>query len=361
MAVLLITLACSDAASSVSGQRVAVTGLESGRLALVDLAERKVVARLGLPLSGQGVPGVSSDRTLVYYGGIDGGVNTLVEVDIEAATTRRSWKLRGTGYALPGDTSQVFLRLAPKLTVPVNGGTEFLLWPAERNKVLGMARYRPADDTVLAFRRMSALNGGAVTLSERSGWPAGTIVICAAVATASEGLLLLTPDLSTVDSIPLPSLVLPPLQVIIDRDERYAYVRTVPFIFKVELATRRVVAQVQTPSWGLLGLSPDGTTIYEADPGRQLDAPGAGRVALFSSSLQPLGTVDLNPLMPQPTTWMTVGINDSLALVSAGTPPGTLGQRPQPASLFVIDIRRRVVLDRILLGEYGTGMLVMVP
>ncbi|MGQ0765935.1 MAG: hypothetical protein ACT4OZ_09740 [Gemmatimonadota bacterium] len=180
----------------------------------------------------------------------------------------------------------------------------------------------------------------------------------------SDALFLIGSDLSVIDSVPLPPSGFEPYDVAVTPDERFAFVKSVPQLFKVDLAARQVVAQGTNATFGSLSLSPAGDLLVVTDPGFQLDFPGSGKLFLYSSSLEPRGTIDLTPLAPErlpPTTWDVAFTPDgALGVVHAGTPRGTRGQGPRLVSLFIVDFERRQAVSNIPLGEYGVGRVFMV-
>ncbi|MGQ0767358.1 MAG: hypothetical protein ACT4OZ_17045 [Gemmatimonadota bacterium] len=177
-------------------------------------------------------------------------------------------------------------------------------------------------------------------------------------------LFILGPDLGVIDSIPLPPAGVEPYEVAVTPDERFAFVKAPPFLFKVDLASRQVVGQATNNTFGSMSLSPAGDLLVVTDAGVALDFPGSGTISLFSASLVSRGTIDLRPLYHggrTPVTWdVAITTDDTQGFVVAGTPSLTRGLGARQASLLVVDLVGQRAVSHIPLNEYGTGRVFIV-
>ncbi|MGQ0767356.1 MAG: hypothetical protein ACT4OZ_17035 [Gemmatimonadota bacterium] len=353
------------------GPFVAVTGLDHGQVVFVDVGRRRVVNKRGPSLRGQAYPALSFDSTTIYYAGFDSALGPRIVVTaLDVVRNKVLWArvTRSDPYLVTGAGAGVRFTVRPTwLTATADTG-ELLWYPAWAGDSKGVARYRPGVDSVAGFLPIHLAAVHTRVLRGRSTFPRGSLVVCGtrrvSVRPRSDALFIIGPDLRVLDSIPLPPTGFEPYEVAVTPDERFAFVKAPPFVFKVDLTTRQVVGQVTNDTFGSMVLSPAGDLLVVTDAGIALDFPGSGTISLFSASLAARGTIDLKPLYhggQSPTTWdVAITPDGTEGIVVAGTPPITLGQGVRQASLLVVDLVRQRVVSHITLNEYGTGSIFMV-
>ncbi|MGQ0765931.1 MAG: hypothetical protein ACT4OZ_09720 [Gemmatimonadota bacterium] len=370
LVVAVLTSSCSFGSGPASvGPMVAVSGLDGGRIAIVDVGRRQVVDRRGTPLIHQRFSGISFDSTTLFYtGGLTSGVSLGITA-LDVLRNRVLWTRvpRADGYALPGTTARVRFSVRPLWLAATPDTTELLVFPAYLDGAAGIARYRPVSDSVVGFLQIHVETFHVQVLRGKGTLPRGTLVINGTRRDSprprSDALFLIGPDLSVIDSVPLPPSGFEPYDVAVTPDERFAFVKSVPQLFKVDLAARQVVAQGTNATFGSLSLSPAGDLLVVTDPG-PVGFPGSGKLFLYSSMLEPRGTIDLTQLspdrLPPPTRDVAFMPDGTVGVVLAGTARGTAGQEPRLVSLFIVDFERRQAVSNLPLGEYGVGRVFMV-
>ena len=366
LCVLLGSPSCSSGTAPRNvGPLVAVTGLEGGRVAVIDVAARRDVGRRGPMLQPQSYSGISAESTTVYYAGYNAAKALAVSaLNVRSNTVRWTRTVRAGEYELPTG-ARVRIPGLPSFVTPAADTSELLWYPVNHDRAIGVARYRPSTDAMVGFLPIHLAAIHMNVLRGRGALPKGTLVVCATRQQTAQpranALFFISPDLTVIDSIPLPPVGYEAYDVVVTSDERSAYVIAPPYLFRIDLATRRVLAQVSSFAAGTLALSHSGELLIVTDPGFGLNAPSSGKIALYSLELESRGTVDLRSLSPggsPPTTWDAVtSIDGTLAYVLAGTTNITLGQSPQRASVFVVDLVRHAVTGRIPLDEFGVGRI----
>ncbi|MGQ0767115.1 MAG: hypothetical protein ACT4OZ_15815 [Gemmatimonadota bacterium] len=363
-------LAC-DAWSgpTVVGPFAAVTRLEHGQVALVDVGRRRVVGLRGKAMRRQSYPALSLDSTTLYYAGYDSATAPGILVTaLDVVRNRVLWTTSVNGpYQLPDGTGAVRFTIPPFWLTATPDTGELLLYPAYLDGAKGIARYRPGGNSLTGFLPIHLAAYHTAVLRGRSTFPRGSLVICGtrrvAARPRADALFILGPELRVIDSIPLPPAGFEPYEVVVTADERFAFVKAPPFLFKVDLASRQVVERATNNTFGSLSLSPADDLVLVTDAGVALDLPGSGTISLFSESLAFLGSIDLRPLSrgSTPITWdAAITADGTLGIVVAGTPSLTLGVGPREASLFVVDLIGKRAVSHIPLNEYGTGRVFMV-
>lgn len=361
------TFGCDHVSSAANVEHlVGVTGLEDGRVVVVDVSRRRVVGHWGLAVGpNQSLPALTLDSTVLFYFGYLTAERRTIAASIDARRGTLLWKrdVPLTPILLPDGLTSVRLHGLPAFLAATRDTAELLVFPAFRDTTEGLAIYRAGAEQITRFLPIHVAARHVAVLRGRATLPRGTLVACATrrseARPKADALFFIGPDLVVIDSVQLPPPAFEAYDVAVTPDERFAFVKSPPHIFKIDIAARRIVAQVQDLPLGFISLSASGDKLIATDPGVSLDLPGSGRVGIYTSELQPVGAIDLGALSPSgtpPTTWDVVtSPDDSLAYVVAGTPRLTLGQGAQEASLFVVDLFKRVAIARIPLNQYGIG------
>lgn len=366
-----VASSCEQPAAPIGrGPFLGVMRLESGRVAIVDVSARRVIDRWGSELGRhQSWPALSQDSSVLSYAAYRDEDRAI---SFEALDARRGTVLWTRSVSLSpqlttdGTTTIRFDGLPAVAATP--DPTSLFVLTVMGNGQEGIARLDAATGRFTNFVAIHVGGRRAVLLRGRTGLPPGTLAILgtrkASVRPKADALFFVGPDLAILDSVPLPSPAVEALDLAVAPDERSAFIRSPPYLYKLDLAARAVAARVTDFASGGIALSATGELLFATDAGVNLDIPSSGNVNLYNAALVPVATIDLRSFAPEGPPTLSHAITNptgTVAFVTAGTGVGTLGQRPQKASIFVIDLVRRVPTARIPLGEYGFVNLFWIP
>lgn len=282
-------LSCSDPIPSLpAGPIVAATGLDGGRVAVLDATTGRLLRTAGPALRAQSYPAVSPDSTTLYYTGLalSGGGRGLVA--LEPANGRVRWNLQSLDTVFTGPlVGEVTTLSAGQFLVAAEAGApDRLLWYVSRRGPLsGLASVDPRQKAASAFVAMHAAAIHVPILRGTGHLPSGTVLVCGTRKTAAgqpraNTLFFLSPRLEVLDSVVLPVTNFEAYDVAVTTDERAAYVKSYPELFKVDLLSRSITRQAQVPYYGSVVMLAD-SLVLVTDPGTVVATKLRSSVPLF--------------------------------------------------------------------------------
>lgn len=375
VALLSVTASCGEPTTPVSLEECrecVIVGMgESAPLALVDVTQGRVVARLLEGWRPASPFAASIDGRTLYFDAYSTSSGTQLH-SVDARTFRLNWSLPISDSQVSYVDNGVELWSGAGLTASPDG-TALFLAQSYRDGMPGIAVLDIRTRQVTGFIGPLVVTAGLATFGASAEIPNGAVLAIGARTNeprpGQDSLFVIDPSTLGVVLADIvfertqPGRLL--TQAIPASDGRHVLVVSEDSIHKLDVLSGETVAAAMKQGLGQLTASPNEGPLYFTDAGTWPYDPGSGQVAVFGPGLEPRPPIALNALSehghPYSMRAMAVSADAGRLFVTVGTPSRGPIYGPQASNVIVLDASSGETIAIIPLDDWGVGPIAVVP